>query len=84
MTAIRVIAIPTEIANRVRTSWKAPRYGHPAHTEIAAGFGPCRHCLRTFSVGTEKRILFTYNEFESLENLPLPGPVFIHAEACKR
>jgi hypothetical protein len=84
MTAIRVVAIPTEIAVGVRASGKAPRYGHPAHTEIAAGFGPCRHCLRKFSVGKEKRTLFTYDAFEGVESLPLPGPVFIHAEACER
>jgi hypothetical protein len=84
MMAIRVVAIPTEIAKSVRTSGKAPRYGHPAHTEVAAGFGPCRHCLRAFSVGAEKRTLFTYDAFEGVERLPLPGPVFIHTEACER
>jgi len=84
MIAIRVVAIPTEIANSVRTCGKAPRYGHPAHTEVAAGFGPCRHCLRTFSAGKERRTLFTYDPFDGVESLPLPGPVFIHAEACER
>jgi hypothetical protein len=84
MTAIRVVAIPSEIAEGVRISGKAPRYGHPAHTEIAAGFGPCRHCLRTFSVGAERRTLFTYDAFDGVEGLPLPGPVFIHTEACER
>jgi hypothetical protein len=84
MTEIRVVAIPTEIANSVRTSGRSPRYGHPAHTEIAAGFGPCRHCLRAFSVGAERRTLFTYDAFEGVENLPLPGPVFIHTEVCER
>jgi hypothetical protein len=84
MIAIRVLAIPTEIANSVRTSGKAPRYGHPTHTEVAAGFGPCRHCLRTFSAGTEKRTLFTYDAFDGIESLPLPGPVFIHTDPCER
>lgn len=62
----------------------SPRYGHPAHSEIAEGYGPCRHCLRTFRVGEERRILFTYDAFDNLEPLPLPGPVFVHAEACER
>jgi Protein of unknown function (DUF1203) len=84
MTAIRVVAIPTQIADGVRASGKAPRYGHPAHTEIAAGFGPCRHCLRTFAVGAERRTLFTYDAFAGVASLPLPGPVFIHADGCER
>jgi len=84
MTSFRVVEIPTSIAESVRSSLRSPRYGHPAHTEIATGYGPCRHCLRTFRVGAEARILFTYDPFEGMEALPLPGPVFIHAEACER
>ncbi len=84
MTPFRVVAIPTSIADSVRSSHVSPRYGHPAHAEIATGYGPCRHCLRTFHVGSERRILFTYDAFEGQEALPLPGPVFIHAEACER
>jgi hypothetical protein len=48
------------------------------------GDGPCRHCLRDFKVGQEKRILFTYDPFYELKLHPLPGPIFIHAEACPR
>ena len=81
---IRVIAIPTKTAELVRSTMKSPGYGHPAHTEIASGYGPCRHCLRDFRVGEEKRILFTYDAFYSVEKLPLPGPIFIHAEPCSR
>lgn len=84
MLPFRTIAIPTSFAESVRTTLKAPRYGHPAHTETAAGYGPCRHCLQTFRVGVERRILFTYDAFHGLEPLPLPGPVFVHADACER
>lgn len=84
MVPIRVIAIPTKVAELVRKEMKAPGYGHPAHTEIAAGYGPCRHCLRKFSVGEERRILFTYDPFFELESVPLPGPVFVHADGCER
>ncbi len=84
MPDYRVIAIPTELAQEVRTSQKAPGYGRPAHAEIATGYGPCRHCLRTFRVGSESRILFTYDSFFGVEKVPLPGPIFIHAEPCDR
>ncbi len=84
MTKFRVIAIPTKVATLVRTSQTSPGYGHPAHTELATGYGPCRHCLRTFRVGEERRILFTYDPFYGIEQIPLPGPVFVHAEVCER
>ena len=79
-----VIAIPTKVADLVRTSMKAPGYGHPAHAEIATGHGPCRHCLRTFRIGQDRRILFTYDPFRELGCPPLPGPIFVHAEPCER
>jgi hypothetical protein len=84
MNPIRVIAIPTETAEKVRATLKSPGYGHPAHIEVATGYGPCRHCLRDFRVGEEKRILFTYDAFYGVEPRPMPGPVFIHADACPR
>ena len=80
----RIIAIPTKVADLVRSTGQAPGYGHPAHTELAAGHGPCRHCLQTFHIGQEQRTLFTYDPFHGMEQLPLPGPIFIHAESCSR
>ncbi len=79
-----VVAMPTKVADLVRSTMRSPSYGHPAYAEVATGYGPCRHCLRTFQVGKESRILFTYDPFHGLEPLPLPGPVFIHADACQR
>lgn len=82
--SFRVVAIPTKVADLVRSTLRSPGYGHPAHVEVAASYGPCRHCLRDFQVGKESRILFTYDPFHELESLPLPGPIFIHAEGCER
>jgi len=84
MTPYQIVAIPDPIARAVRATRRSPRYGHPATAEIATGYGPCRSCLRTFAVGAERRILFTYDAFEGLESLPLPGPVFIHETDCAR
>lgn len=81
---IRVVAIPTAVAELVRSTLHSPKYGHPAHTEVAKGYGPCRHCLRYFDVGKEERILFTYDAFDGVESLPQPGPVFIHEKPCVR
>lgn len=84
MIEFSVIAVPEVVAEQVRREGTAPGYGHPAHTEVAAGYGPCRMCLRRFSEGIDRRILFTYDPFDGLEPLPLPGPIFIHESPCER
>ncbi len=80
----QVVAISEDVARQVRTTLKSPQYGHPAHGEVAGGYGPCCYCLQTFVEGQEERILFTYNPFSEVGGLPAPGPVFIHREECKR
>jgi hypothetical protein len=83
MIPIRVIAIPTEIATSVRETHKDPHYGFPASRVTLEEAAPCRHCLRRIAAG-EEAILFTLDAFEGTEKLPLPGPVYIHAEECAR
>ena len=80
----RFVGIAETLANDVRQTMRSPQYGHPAHREPAQGYGPCRLCLRTFRVGEEDRILFTYQPFLEPGSLPAPGPVFIHAKSCSR
>jgi len=84
MQSYSVVAVGDRIADAVRKTLRSPGYGHPAHIEVATGYGPCRQCLRTFAVGAERRILFTYDPFHGRENFPLPGPVFIHEHECER
>jgi hypothetical protein len=84
MQSVRIVAIPTEVAREVRLTMRAPVYGFPAHKELATDAAPCRHCLRTFTVGQDYRILFTYNRFSGADSLPQPGPVYIHADPCPR
>jgi hypothetical protein len=83
MEQIRIVAIPTKVAESVRETLLAPGYGFPAHSELGADSAPCRHCLRLITPGVDSRVLFTYDRFAGVESLPLPGPVFIHAEACE-
>lgn len=84
MQPIRIVAIPTEVAEAVRATMRAPVYGFPAHAEVATDAAPCRHCLRITTPGEDRRILFTYDRFTSLESLPQPGPIYIHAGNCPR
>jgi hypothetical protein len=84
MEHFRVVAIPTAVVEAVRATMQAPGYGFPAHSETGADAAPCRHCLRLIPSAVARRILFTYDRFAGVESLPLPGPVYIHAEACDR
>jgi hypothetical protein len=84
MSSFQVIPIPTELAESVRATGKAPVYGFPAHKETAAGRAPCRHCLKLIRQKEEDLLLFTYDPFRELGQPPLPGPVYIHAEQCQR
>lgn len=79
----RVVALSQDTADEVRATLRAPVYGHPAHVEIARGYGPCRLCLATFRQGEEERVLFTYNPFPE-PAIPSPGPVFVHKDSCPR
>lgn len=84
MSSFQVVAIPTEVAESVRVTQKAPVYGFPAHREVAAGRAPCRHCLQLIRPQEEELLLFTYDPFRETDEPPLPGPVYIHAERCER
>ena len=80
----RLIALAQDVTDEVRATMTSPGYGHPAHTEMATGTGPCRSCLRPFRRGQEERVLFTYNPFPKDADLPGPGPVFVHRDSCAR
>src|SRR6186997_464936 len=83
MTTYRIRPLDQRIADEVRQTRRSPDYGHPAHVEVSTGMGPCRLCLRPFAVGSEERVLFTYNPFPEGAT-PSPGPVFVHQDACPR
>src|SRR5215475_12261214 len=84
MSSFHAVAIPTEVANSVRATMKSPKYGFPAHRELAGGRAPCRHCLEIIKLKEEELILFTMDAFHGLDVPPSPGPVYIHAKECAR
>jgi hypothetical protein len=79
-----VTALPQEVAAYVWEHGCDPIWGHPAVTQPATGFGPCRLCLRTFREGQEMRTLFTWDSYAGVAEFPQPGPVYIHADECRR
>jgi hypothetical protein len=82
MQKLKIVSMPTAVAEMVRASMKAPLYRFPAHREIAAGRAPCRHCLKLIRPQEEELILFTYDAFHGQGVWPSPGPVYIHADPC--
>ena len=78
----KIVPISEEIGNEVRRTLRSPQYGDPVTVSVATGYGPCRTCLQQFDEGRDERILFTYNSFEGIADLPLPGPVFVHKNEC--
>lgn len=83
MSSFRVVAIPTSVAQKVRSTLRSSFHDFPVHRENASDDAPCRHCLRKFAAGDD-RILFTYDRFDQIEPLPEPGPVYIHTADCPR
>jgi hypothetical protein len=84
MTAMRIVAVPTEVADAARLSGKDAHFGFPTFTGPAGEGLPCRHCLQWIAQGEERATLFTLDPFAGLEKLPLPGPVYVHADGCAR
>lgn len=84
MADYHILGLSDELAGEVRQTLRAPEYGHPVLREVARGTGPCRACLEQFKVGQEDRLLFTYRPSSVDGTLGAPGPVFIHAEACRQ
>src|SRR5215469_13987221 len=82
MPQLKIVSIPSAVAETVRNTMKAPVYEFPAHREPTKGRAPCRHCLGLIRPGIEELILFEYDAFYGLGVPPLPGPVYIHAEVC--
>ena len=80
----KIVAISTEVAAAVRQTMRAPVYGFPAHKELVTDAAPCRHCLRLITPQADDAILFTYDRFTGVEELPQPGPIYMHAKKCFR
>jgi hypothetical protein len=84
MTPNKIVAISSEIVDTVRQTMRAPVYGFPAHRELVTDAVPCRHCLRLIAPQVDDSILFTYDRFTGVEELPQPGPIYVHAKKCSR
>jgi Protein of unknown function (DUF1203) len=80
---ITYVAMPTEEARAFQAG--APdAYGLPPERRVSDGDGvPCRHCLQ--NVGkSEDYLILAYRPFPALQPYAETGPIFLHAEPCRR
>lgn len=78
MSNFRIVPVPAELAERVRTS-RRDEYGNNVLEQVATGYGPCRLTLRAFRPGEDRRLLLTYSPFAQEGLYAERGPIFISA-----
>ena len=82
-STFRIVALPTEIAEKARRTAKSGAADHEViKVDSATGY-PCRHCLRWARPG-EHVILFPYASVPPGHAYSETGPIFVHAEPCER
>ena len=79
----RIVPVPTEIAETARRAANAGAANHSLLTAKSPRTYPCRHCLRWAEPG-ERVILFPYAAIPSGHPYSESGPIFVHADQCKR
>jgi len=83
MPTIHFSAMPTDDAESL---WAGGRDAYDLAPErmISDGPGhPCRHCLNNIEAG-EPLLVFAYRPFPVLQPYAETGPVFLHADPCRR
>lgn len=79
----RVVPLPSEVAERARRTAQAGAPDH-AYVKVDSPTGyPCRHCLRWAQPG-EQLILFPYASIPPGRPYSEIGPIFVHAQPCRR
>jgi len=82
-STFRIVPLPTEVAEEARHVAESGAADH-AVIKVDSPIGyPCRHCLRWAQSG-ERVILFPYASIPAGHPYSETGPIFVHAEPCKR
>src|SRR5437763_6533177 len=82
-STFRIVPLPTEVAEEARHVAESGAADH-AVIKVDSPIGyPCRHCLRWAQPG-ERVILFSYTSIPAGHPYSETGPIFVHAEPCKR
>ncbi|MGB9476635.1 MAG: DUF1203 domain-containing protein [Candidatus Udaeobacter sp.] len=82
-STLRIVPLPTDIAENARRAAESGAEDHViVKVDSATGY-PCRHCLHWAQPG-ERVILFPYASIPAGYPYSETGPIFVHAEACRR
>ncbi len=83
MTAIRFVSMPTDEAEAYWAG--APdAYDRAPEVHLAAEDGlPCRHCQEDIAKG-ERYLILAHRPFPEEQPYAETGPIFLHAEPCRR
>lgn len=80
---IRFVAMDTGLVADLRAG-AADANGQPPERAVAREDGrPCRHCLHDISQG-ESYLTLAHRPFPAPQPYAEIGPIFLHAEACRR
>jgi hypothetical protein len=82
-TAFRIVPLRSEVAEQARRAAGSGAKDHAVITADSATGYPCRHCLSWAQPG-ERVVLFPYASIPAGHPYSEIGPIFIHAEQCKR
>jgi hypothetical protein len=83
MSAIRFVALPTEVVNVLQAGGLDANGQRPERV-LSDGDGvPCRHCLQSVAAGAPYLIL-AHRPFTTVQPYAELGPIFLHAEHCTR
>jgi hypothetical protein len=82
-STFRIVALSTEVAEAARRAAKTGAADHAIVIADSPTGYPCRHCLR-FAQPGERVILFPYAAISPGHPYSESGPIFVHAEPCRR
>jgi hypothetical protein len=82
--SIRISALDTELVRQLQDGGPDAN-GHKPERHIGQGGGmmPCRHCLTDIQKG-EPYLILALRPFPSAQPYAEQGPIFLHAEPCRR
>ena len=83
MHEFRIVALPSETVAHFRDGGLDAN-GQSPELHISDGDGvPCRHCLTDVAKG-EPFLILAYRPFPGPQPYAEIGPIFLHADACRR
>jgi hypothetical protein len=82
-STFHIVPLASEVAERARRTAEVGAADHAVVIADSPNGYPCRHCLR-FAKPGERVILFPYAAIPPGHPYSEIGPIFVHAEPCKR